>query len=231
MARSVVLKKSVRCLRCHLQPRWCICSGFQPVKSPLQVDVLMHHMEQWRPSSTGSLIQRVIPASRRFIYRPETPVDPATIQQPGKTLWILHPAGDPLPVAEPPETVQVLLLDGTWVQANEMMRSVGAWGRRVSLPMVGDSRYWLRTQAGEGRFSTIEALLFLLQALGLSAAHTQLRVQFELHVYASLCARGKKAEAANYLLHSPVGAAVPDMIRKLADPTRWEGPQNSIESD
>jgi DTW domain-containing protein YfiP len=216
MARSVVLKKSPRCERCQLPPRWCICAGFQAVDGPFKVDVLMHHMEAWRPSSTGHLIQRVMPAAGLHLYRRERPLDPAAILQPGKTLWILHPLGEPLPAAEAPANLQVLLLDGTWRQAGEMMRAVEPWGRKISLPMTGRSRYWLRSQAGEGKFCTIEALLFLLSALGREKEHAQLRLQFELHVYAGLCARGAKAKAAEYLAESPVRTALPGLLDELA---------------
>jgi DTW domain-containing protein YfiP len=81
--------------------------------------------------------------------------------------------------------------------------------------MQGKSRYWLRAQSGTGRFSTAEALLFLLGALGLAEAQAQLRVQFELHVFASLCARGHKQLADDYLVDSPLRAVLPEMLAKL----------------
>ena len=176
----------------------------------------MHHMEKWRPSSTGHLIKRVIPTADVHLYRRERPLVPSSIVQPGKTLWVLHPLGEPLPAAGPPAGLQVLLLDGTWRQAGDMMRAVKGWGRPVCLPMTGGSRYWLRTQAGEGRFCTVEALIFLLAALGLEKEHAQLCLQFELHVYAGLCSRGAKVKAAEYLAESPVRAALPELLDQLS---------------
>ncbi len=167
-----------------------------------------------RPSSTGHLIGRVLKDARLHRWdegKPEIPL------RTDRELWILHPLGDPVPAGTAPETVQVLLLDGSWRQALDMLRLTGRRGRRVSLPMTGESRYWLRTQNGPGRFSTVEALLFLLQALGLEQAHEALRRQFELHVYASLCARGQKARAAAYLVDSPVRAAFPELLARLAE--------------
>jgi DTW domain-containing protein YfiP len=216
MARSVVLNQSPRCARCQLPPRWCICDGLRDVACPVKVDVLMHHMEQWRPSSTGHLIQRVIPTADLHVYRRERPLEREKIVAKGRTLWILHPLGEPLPASTDPAELQVLLLDGTWRQAGDMSRALESWGRRVSLPMSGESRYWLRTQAGEGKFCTVEALIFLLGAVGCTAARDQLRLQFELHVYAGLCARGAKALAAEYLADSPVRAAFPALLEKLA---------------
>ncbi len=193
------------------------------IASPLKVDVLMHHMEAWRPSSTGHLIHRVVANTGLRVYRKEHTLVREDIVQPGRALWILHPTGEPLPVSEPPAGLQVLLLDGTWIQSTGMLRGVESWGRRVSLPMAGESRYWLRSQAADDRFSTIEALMFLMAALGMAEQRAALQLQFELHVYAGLCARGKKVEAANYLFSSPVSGALKELLPTLkpwAQPSR-----------
>lgn len=218
MARSVVLKPSRRCARCQLTERWCVCAGVRETTCPVQVDVLMHFMESYRPSSTGHLLQRVLPTSRQFIFRKERALTRDDIVLPGRELWILHPNGEPPPSGADPGQLQVLLIDGTWVQSTEMLRTIGGWGRRVSLPMEGESRYWLRTQAGPGRFSTMEALLFLLQSLGLHESHEALRLQFELHVYGSLRARGHKQQAQEFLAGSPLAAAMPEVIAGLDAP-------------
>ncbi len=220
MARSVVLNHSPRCARCQLPPRWCICAAQRDLACPLGVTVLQHFMESYRPSSTGHLIKRVLPATTLYVYRKERPLTRADLASPDKELWILHPNGEPMPANADVSRVQTLLIDGTWVQATEMMRTVAPWGRRVSLPMTGESRYWLRAQSGPGRFSTVEALLFLVDALGLAEAQAQLRLQFELHVFASLCARGQKQDALDYLVASPVRAAFPELVARLTHSRR-----------
>jgi DTW domain-containing protein YfiP len=205
-----------------LPPRWCICADLAPVNSPLQVDVLMHFMESYRPSSTGHLIGRVVTGARLHGYHNATPPARGAIAAPDRELWILHPHGDAPPVDCDPARVQVLLLDGSWVQATDMVHHVGAWGRRVRLPLEGESRYWLRRQAGPGKFSTVEALLAVYSALGLAAAHAQLRAHFELHVWAALLSRGHKAEAARYLADSPVRTAFPELIARIQTPRARE---------
>jgi len=215
MARSVVLKPTPRCTRCQLPPRWCICAARQEVECPLRVDVLMHYLESLRPSSTGDLIKRVVPSSGHHLYYKERPLVRESIAQSDKELWILHPSGEPLPETPVVAGVQILLLDGNWQQAGEMSRTVGSWGRRVSLPMKGESRYWLRAQAGPGQFSTVEALLFLLAVLGLSAVRDRIRAQFELHVYAGLRSRGHKQKAEEYLASSPVHNEVWALLGQL----------------
>jgi DTW domain-containing protein YfiP len=185
---------------------------------PLEIDVLMHHREQFRPSSTGNLIKRLLPTSRQHVWRRERRLSAAEIVRPGREVWILHPHGVAAPVGVAPEQVQVVLLDGSWREASAMAQEVAGWGRLVSLPMVGESRYWLRTQVGEGRFSTIEALLFLLGHFGLHDAQEEVQRQFELHVYANLRARGHKDLAREFLAASPAATAFADLIAQLDVP-------------
>ena len=194
-----------------------MCAGLQPVALPLAVDILMHPEEAHRPSSTGHLIHRIVPGTRvHRIGRAGLPA-PADVVRPDRELWVLHPLGDPPPTDADPARVQVLLLDGSWRQALEMQRGAGQWGRRVALPMAGASRYWLRAQQGAAQFSTVEALIFLLGALRLDQAAAALRHQFELHVYANLCARGRKATAQEFLQDSPIRTAFPELLARLAE--------------
>lgn len=215
MARSVILQTTVRCERCRFTPRWCICGGFQAVESPLAVDVLMHRREFWRPTSTGRLINRVMPASRHHLFNREALPTREAVARPGRELWILHPRGETLPENAAPENLQVLLLDGSWREAAAMAHHVGAWGRLVRLPAAGPSRNALRRQENAGNYSTIESLLFLLAALGLGETEARLRLQFELHVYAGLRTRGAKVLAEEFLATSPIRDAFPDLLAQL----------------
>ena len=155
-----------------------------------------------------------MPEARRILYRRERRVSAAEIQRPDREIWIVHPHGQPVPSAVP-EHVQVLLLDGSWSESSAMAREVTGWGRLVSLPMSGESRYWLRAKQEGSRFSTVEALLFLLDLFRLDAASCALRLQFELHVYASLRARGKKQRAEEFLQTSPLRDALPEFLADL----------------
>ena len=215
MARSVILQSTPRCESCRFTPRWCICAGLRTIASPLQVDVLIHRREFWRPTSTGRLINRLMPASRGHVFEREAPPRREAIVHPDRELWILHPRGGTMPAGTVPSGVQVLLLDGSWREAAAMLPVVETWGRKISLPMTGPSRYWLRSQQEGLKYSTIEALMFLLEAMGLPAEAAQLRLQFELHVYAGLRTRGAKALAEKFLATSPVRAAFPELLEQL----------------
>ena len=175
----------------------------------------MHHREMFRPSSTGHLINRVVNGSRQHLWRRERRLSAEEVTIPDRELWIMHPRGEPAPVNADPNTVQVLLIDGSWRETSAIAQEIGGWGRLVALPMSGESRFWLRTQADGGRFSTAETLMYLLNLFGLEEVRMQLFKQFELHVYASLRARGSKEAATKFLEDSPIGAEFPELLAQL----------------
>jgi len=230
MSRSVVQAGTVRCERCQLPPRWCICGAIAPVMSDLKVGILMHHREQWRPSSTGRLIERVCEGARTHVVRRDAPPEHSLVVEPGRELWVLHPRGErisrelPSPVAV--DKVQVLLLDGSWSEATNLLRWVRSWGRCVSVGFVSTSRYWLRRQMAPGQLSTMEALVGVFEALNRPEEVARLRLHFELHVYASLRARGNTELAAEYLRDSPIREAIPEVLARL-----WERRPNAESLD
>jgi DTW domain-containing protein YfiP len=219
MSRSVVLSGTERCERCMLPLRWCVCDAVVPVRSDLCADILLHTREQWRPTSTGRLIERALAGARTHIYRRTVPIGRETLAKPGREMWILHPRGGTMPAERLAETdpakVQVLLIDGSWGEASRVLTGVEHWGQTVRLPLAGGSRYWLREQQGEGNLSTVETLIGLLELMGRREEAGQLRLHFELHVYAALRSRGRKALAEEYLSGSPIRDALPTQLEKL----------------
>lgn len=228
MGRSVVLAGAARCPTCSLPPRWCTCDIFPAVGTRLAVHVLIHRGEQGKPSSTGKLVARAVAGAAPHLYQRKTKFCaasslPAAAIEPHGELLILHPSGAPLPVSPsatavtPPARRQVLLLDGTWRQAGEMLRAVEGMGRCVRLPDAAaePSRYWLRDQPARGQLSTAEALLGVFHCLGEHDAAARLRLHFELHVYATLLARGRREMAERYLGHSPLLTEAPDALNRL----------------
>lgn len=226
MGRSVVLAGAARCPRCSLPPRWCVCDAIPPVNTQLHVHVLIHRGEQHKPSSTGALVVRTVANATCHVYQRETRFFTASGFQPNtldpdRELWILHPSGEPLPSQTAPvndsPSPHLLLLDGTWRQAGEMLRTVDRMGRCVSLPKptAAPGRYWLREQPEPTHLSTAEALVGVFQALGDEQAEKRLRLHFELHVYATLLSRGRREMAERYLGHSPLLAEIPGFLDRL----------------
>lgn len=215
MPRSVVLQSSRRCEGCRLPLRWCVCTARDSIECPLAVDVVMSSREQFRPTSTGHLITRSLAGSRAHVWRRERRTAVDEVSLPDRELWILHPAGGAMPPRADPEKVQVVLIDGSWRESSAIAQEIGRWGRLINLPMSGESRYWLRAQADGARFCTAEALLFLLGTLGLNEPAARLQLQFELHVYASLRARGGKESAHRFLEASPIRERFASLIEQL----------------
>jgi len=229
MGRSVVLAGAARCPRCSLPPRWCTCDMLPPVETRLTVQVLIHRLEQCRPSSTGKLVGRAVAGAACHVYQRgnrffEATGYPAEALEAGRELWVLHPSGDPLPepaateASKLPPLPAVLLLDGSWRQAGEMLASVHDRGRCVRLPASATSepsRYWLRDQAKPEQLCTAEALMGVLKATGEPEAAQHLRLHFELHVYATLLVRGHRELAERYLGHSPLLTEAPDALDRL----------------
>lgn len=202
MGRSVVLNGTPRCARCCFPVAWCLCADDEPVPLPCAVDLLMHHREAMRPTSTGNWIRRLVPDAGLHLVGADGPPSPASLRRPGRELWILHPFGEPLTGEVIPADVQIVLVDGSWKQASTMLRAMTGWGRTVRLPMSGESRYWLRSKQEGARFSTMEALLFFLECAGWRAQADRLRQQFEWHVYAGLSVRGDKGRMEAFLTTS-----------------------------
>ena len=235
MARSVVLAGTGRCDGCRLPPRWCVCGALPKVDTSLAVDILIHRREQWRPSSTGALLARTLSGARLHIHRPdpwsrECPGLPPALLRPGHECWVLHPQGEQVgaqvPLASRPLPMQVVLLDGNWREAGEMLRLVNAAAgtaaregaapiRVVRLPGGAPGRFWIREAPAPEQLSTAEACGAILGVLGETAAAERLRLHFELHVWATLRARGKVAEAKAYLAESPLTAAIPAILAAL----------------
>jgi len=228
MGRSVVLAGAARCPRCSLPPRWCTCDAFPVVQTHLAVHVLIHQHEQRKPSSTGNLIARSVAGAACHGYQrlsrhfPASSL-PAEAVDSTREFWVLHPSGEPMPTASSVADgsrgvgIQLLLIDGTWRQAGEMLHTVDGLGRCVRLPdaTAAPSRYWLRDQPAPGHLSTAEALVGVLHTVGETTAARQLQLHFELHVYATLLARGKREMAERYLGHSPLLTEGRDVLDRL----------------
>lgn len=202
-----------------------------PVETELAVQVLIHRLEQCRPSSTGKLVGRIVAGTACYVYQRVNRFFlatgyPADALEPGRELWVLHPSGDPLPEpaaaggSVPQPRPAVLLLDGSWRQSGEMLASVKRRGRCVCLSAAATSepsRYWLRDQAKPEQLCTAEALIGVLRAMGEPHAERCLRLHFELHVYATLRARGHRELAERYLGHSPLLNDAADALDRLHD--------------
>ncbi len=190
-ARGALL---VRCSRCRVAERYCICAWQPQVEARSAVCLLMADKEPLKPSNTGWLIADVIPQTHAFLWsRTETsPELLALLNDPQREPWLVFPAEGAtqeqtvvhqLPLAtdanrhKPPLFV---LLDGTWQEARKMFRKSAYLQRLPVLSLQPDqvSRYHLRTAQSAEHLSTAEVMVQCLQQAGDEAAAQALKGWF-----------------------------------------------------
>lgn len=177
-ARGALL---VRCPRCRVAERYCICAWQPQVQARSGFCLVMHDKEPLKPSNTGWLVADVVPDTRAFLWsRTETcPQLLELLDDPHWQPWLLFPGDAAVPyqrvVHELPAHEQsdgrrplFVLLDGTWQEARKMFRK-SAWLQRLpilSLQPQQLSRYHLRNAAAPGQLSTAEVAVHCLHQAG-----------------------------------------------------------------
>ncbi|TDQ39374.1 tRNA-uridine aminocarboxypropyltransferase [Thiopseudomonas denitrificans] len=179
-ARGALL---VRCPRCRVAERYCICAWQPQVAAHSGVCLLMADKEPLKPSNTGWLIADVVPDTHAFLWsRTEPGPDMlALLANPQWQPWLVFPAdnavaGQPV-VHELPATAGAdnsgkrplfVLLDGTWQEARKMYRKSEYLQKLpvLSLQPQQVSRYHLRTAQSAEQLSTAEVMVHCLQQAG-----------------------------------------------------------------
>lgn len=151
---------------CALEPRLAVRT---------RLLVVRHAHEAFKPTSTGDLVARCIPATRvvDWAHRGqavELGLDAHTV--------LLFPPTSARPVAPLEElraglhAPQLVILDGTWRQASKMARHVPGLAALpvLTFPPVADDLPPLRGERREGGMPTALAVVAALQALEASPA-------------------------------------------------------------
>lgn len=180
LARGIAVQ---RCERCLLSQNLCICPWRVRSESRVDLVLLFHHDEIFKPTNTGRLIADVLPEQTLAFEWSRTQPDPALLDllaDPARQCLVIFPAqpGDVRPVYHqaPPvpadKVLTLILLDGTWKQASKMFRA-SAWLAQVpAWSPAGDSpgHYRIRQAARAGQLATAEAAALVLQQCGEHAA-------------------------------------------------------------
>jgi DTW domain-containing protein YfiP len=159
-----------RCPQCRLILNDCLCDLIPQLQTRTRVVVVLHQMEDSKPSNTGRLATRCLPNSEIVIrggFEQATPVPD----------WTAH--GDPVvlfpyPDARPLETwrggdrpVTLIVPDGTWRQAQRVRRRIAGLANVPSavVARAAPSAYRLRRTPDPRRLSTMEAIAEALAVL------------------------------------------------------------------
>lgn len=186
----------VRCDGCMMSQLFCICDEKQVSKLdpnyPIEIWLLMHKEESYKPSNTGRLIEDVLPNSTRRFYWHRTEPDPQFIELlsdaryqphiifPGdrggyedRLVDQVHQVDGKVPV--------FIILDGSWRQAGRMFRLSKYLQHLPVLPLSTQrqSQYRLRKAPDEYHLCTVEVGIELLNQYCQSKAADTLLEYFE----------------------------------------------------
>lgn len=211
-------KDLVRCQRCWLADRTCICPWRPVSSSQLEFVLLMHRDEVFKPTNTGRLVADLLPEqTHAFCWHRKDP-DPALLsmlQDPNRRCLLLFPVDDKDLEDRPRKVYQqlpkdskintLILLDGTWKQSSRMFH-LSRWLDTVpslSLPDGLVKSYGVRKSDRDERLCTAEAASLCLALAG-EEHNTQLLQDyfsvFNLHYLATRgCYPPKQSPAHNRL--------------------------------
>jgi DTW domain-containing protein YfiP len=171
----------VRCPRCLLQRRVCLCADLPTVITRTRVVIVRHHLERHRSSNSGRLAHLALPNSEIVDHGGALGV---AVLPPLDGAWLVFPEGAPMLAPPVPPPRQLVVLDATWSQARRMFRKLAALRGLpiLRLPDVAVPVARLRESPGPGRVSTIEAIAGALRLIEGEAAAAPLEALFALAV-------------------------------------------------
>lgn len=161
-----------RCPECLLAARVCICRYTPDLHAGVDLVLLFHREELFKPTNTGRLLMDCLPRNTYGFCWNRTAPDVQLldiINDPDRACFIVFPFDESLPQYEGRKCHRVLpesrkrltfiLLDGTWKQAGRMFHQA-KWMRQVPSIALPDGlmrRYAVRKSHEEDYVSTFEA--------------------------------------------------------------------------
>jgi DTW domain-containing protein len=178
---SAVNPDHVRCPRCVLQLRVCLCAAIPTVVTRTRIVIVRHHLERWRSSNSGRLAHLALPNSAIIDHGGSAGV---AVLPPLDGAWLVFPEGAPRLTAPVPPPRQLVFLDATWSQARRMFRKLAQLRGLpiLRLPEGPMPVARLRESPAPGMVSTIEAVAGALRLLEGDAAAAPLEQLFAVAV-------------------------------------------------
>jgi DTW domain-containing protein YfiP len=159
------------CSACARPLRVCLCSELVRVPTRTRVVILQHPRESCVPINTARLAELALPNSERHVGvefgdspRLRELLDDAAAPP---ILLFPGPTAQDLALEPPRGPVTLVVIDGTWWQAQKLLKRNPALARlpRYSLAPATPSRYRIRREPAEHCVSTVEAIVHALGAL------------------------------------------------------------------
>ena len=160
------------CVGCRLRPEVCVCAGAPRLDISTRLVVIIHSKEWRRSTNTGHLARLAIKDGEvRLHGLPHQTVSSQGIDSVSSSTLVLYPGRGAQPltamhIAALPRPLTLLVPDGNWIQAKNMMRRVPMLSQAhpVRLERSGLDFHCLRRNVFADRMSTFEAIA---QALGI----------------------------------------------------------------
>jgi DTW domain-containing protein YfiP len=218
-ARGVDVK---RCPACMLGHYTCICDYRRPQANPVDVVLIMHRDEVYKPTNSGRLIADLFPAhTRAFLWDRINP-DTALLDilnDPNRQCGVVFPPDPQRPrdlvdscIRTTDKKLTLIILDGTWKQARKMFAQA-KWLQTTPLldlaPLMANLKsssihqfplghYPLRKAAANGHLSTAEAT-----ALALASCKADLQAVALLEYFSRFTEHYVAMKMNRRLNHSP----------------------------
>ena len=157
------------CYRCHKPQTQCVCEGLEPVRNRTRITLLQHPRERHHPLGTARLLRLALDnVDLQVCYdlMADARLQTQTLEQASGILYP-HPRATPLSGREAQIPRNLIVLDGTWTQARVLYRH-NRWMHALphySITPDGIDRYRIRREPAAHCASTLEAVVFALQAL------------------------------------------------------------------
>lgn len=180
----------LRCQRCLLPHKNCLCATLQPQQARSRFCLVMFDTEPMKPSNTGRLIADILPETQAFGWSRTEPDAAllAAVQTADYQPMVVFPGAyadaDRQVLTTPPiggKPPLFIMLDGTWTEARKMFRK-SPWLDSfpvMSLDVATPSRYTLREAHAPGQHCTAEVAAALLEQAGDVPAAQALQQHFE----------------------------------------------------
>lgn len=178
------------CVACRLRASVCVCADAPRLRGTTRVVLIVHQAEWAKSANTGHLVRLALQSAEvRVQGRRHRPVHADGIDPFAPTTLVLYPGRGATPMSPErltalPGPITLLVPDGNWMQAKNMMRRVPMLraARPVSLEDPACPLPTLRRNVGPVRRSTFAAIARALGLLEGADIETRLLTFFSLYL-------------------------------------------------
>jgi len=159
------------CARCRRPERVCYCAALPHLPTRTRVVILQHPRERDMPIGTARMASLCLPSAALHVgvRWGEHPALAAALADPAHPPILLYPGPGARDVLRepPPGPVTLVVVDGTWSQAKNVVRDNPILRAlpRYAFAAPEPSQYRIRKEPAAEYCSTIEALMYVLGAL------------------------------------------------------------------